>query len=518
MATKKRGGSGSNLGLIITLVFFVLSTIILGVTTYLGYSELETKEAAKKKAVDDLATRDKERNWFRAQINIARQYMGEPSAKGLEAKEIMRLKSEIDSDVYQDMRGQADAEEFKGLLAKLSKTMPWDAKSQEVPTKTYQTLLVERDAAYVALQKQLANEKKQREDAEARAAEARKEADTNKTEFAAQLKALKEQATKDLVTDRQAIEDLRKLANAENTSKGNAQLAAKAADDLVKKLERDKQQLQDKVKAAQEELRRVKDDRDEYKDKYVALKERTGADDKTVEAKLLDRASVEELATWRKNFRIVDIDRTGRSVYINLGSSDNVQPQLTFSIHEMGSDNKLKAVPKGTVEVVAVVGPHLSRARVTSVKDEARDPILKGDHLFRAKWDPIRKSRIAIAGLVDLDDDRTDRTDHFARLLKRQNVEIDAMIDARDEKAPKLVTSGSGITNRTDYLVIADTLDEVNHPRARDRAYIDAFEALKKQMREKAAANAVPIISFKKYRDMIGYRPAKVLSSPSSRR
>jgi len=516
MATKKRGGGGgSNLGLIITLVFFVLSTIILGVTTYLGYSELDSKESKVKKAVAELETRTKERNWIRAKENILRQYINEPSGKGLETKEIMRIKGEIDGGVFPDMAGQADAEDFKGLLIKLNKTMPWDAKTQDVPAKTYLTLINERDAAYTAVGKQLANEKAQREAAEARADAARKEADANKAEYAAQIKMLKEQSATELVKDRKEIERLRLLANEENKGKGTAQLAANTAADTIRKLETDKGKLQGKIAELTTEVKRTKEDRDEYKDKYVTLKEKSGADDRVVEAKLLDKVAADELQTWRKNFKVVDIDRTGKSVYINLGSSDNVQPQLTFSIHEKGADGKLKAVPKGTLEVVAVSGPHLSRARVTSIRDETKDPILKGDYLFRAKWDPSRRSRVAIAGLVDLDDDHTDRTEQFVRLLKRQNVDIDAMVNARDDKAPKL--EGTGITNRTDYLVIADSLDDVNHPKARDRAYKDAYEALLKQLREKASANAVPVISLKKYRDMIGYRPARVLTAPASK-
>jgi flagellar basal body-associated protein FliL len=46
---KKKDGSGSNLGLIITLVFFVLSTVILGVTTYMGFSAQDEKDKAVAK-------------------------------------------------------------------------------------------------------------------------------------------------------------------------------------------------------------------------------------------------------------------------------------------------------------------------------------------------------------------------------------------------------------------------------------------------------------------------------------
>ena len=46
MAVKKRG-STSNVGLITTLIFFVLATVGLGVTTYLGFADQTEKEKAK---------------------------------------------------------------------------------------------------------------------------------------------------------------------------------------------------------------------------------------------------------------------------------------------------------------------------------------------------------------------------------------------------------------------------------------------------------------------------------------
>ena len=49
MATNKKGG-GSSIVLILFLVFFVLSTLILGITTYLAYSEQEKMLGTQKKA------------------------------------------------------------------------------------------------------------------------------------------------------------------------------------------------------------------------------------------------------------------------------------------------------------------------------------------------------------------------------------------------------------------------------------------------------------------------------------
>jgi hypothetical protein len=211
----------------------------------------------------------------------------------------------------------------------------------------------------------------------------------------------------------------------------------------------------------------------------------------------------------------VQMDRKGTMPYINLGRADGLQPQVTFSIHSVGLDGRLSQTPKGALEVVRVISDHLSQARITSVKDSKADPIIRGDRLFNATWDPNKKRRIALAGLADLGGDGTDNTEDFRRLLRRQNVELDAYIDTKDDKAPKLV--GKGISSNTDYLVLADGLEAVNHPQAKNPAYKAAFDRLSTDLRSKAATSGVTVVSLRKYLDMIGYRAPKVVSSGTGR-
>src|SRR5690606_9524920 len=116
---------------------------------------------------------------------------------------------------------------------------------------------------------------------------------------------------------------------------------------------------------------------------------------------VLDARSAQLLREWKRDWHIVDLDRRGTMPYINLGTVDGLTPQVTFSIHSLGADGRLNPIPKGTIEVVRVIGSHLAQARVTSVRDANKDPILKGDKLFNPTWDPSRKKHVAIAGLAD---------------------------------------------------------------------------------------------------------------------
>ena len=96
MASKKRDAGGSNFGLIITLVFFVLSTVILGVTTYLSYAELEKKEKDKAEAEGKTKTAQSEHDWYRFKSNILGTYTSDIPPVGRTAAELALEKKQLD--------------------------------------------------------------------------------------------------------------------------------------------------------------------------------------------------------------------------------------------------------------------------------------------------------------------------------------------------------------------------------------------------------------------------------------
>src|SRR5205823_2937275 len=82
------------------------------------------------------------------------------------------------------------------------------------------------------------------------------------------------------------------------------------------------------------------------------------------------------------DWKIVEMDRSGKAPFINLGSADGVHTGLTFSIHGRGPDGRPVLASKGTLELIDVVNDHLSQTQVVSVKDALKDPILPGDFLY----------------------------------------------------------------------------------------------------------------------------------------
>ena len=205
---------------------------------------------------------------------------------------------------------------------------------------------------------------------------------------------------------------------------------------------------------------------------------------------------------WRTDWRVVGMDRFGKMVYLNLGSADHVQPQQTFSVHGRDVGGKPLEESKGSIEVVNILSDHMSQARVTSLKDANRDPILTGDLLYHPTWSPTLKKHVAIAGIIDLTGDGRDSLPEFLRNLERQNVVVDAYLDLRN-----LTVKGRGININTQYLILGDG-PEVFSDRT-EKTNKDFVEKLSKGMgdlQEQATKFGVPTIGLRRYLEQIGYR------------
>jgi hypothetical protein len=519
MATKKQGG-GSNTGLIVTLVFFVLTTVILGVTTYTGYSEQEANTKKVKDAEAKATTMTKERNYHRATARILRAYMGFPEAKG-DAKDTARIKEQLDKGTYPDASGVPEANEFRTFLGNLGKAMPWNPAApdnHESPTITYEMRLQARDKDIEALKTQLAAAKARADDAEAKRAEAAAALAAAKKNFKAEVDKVTADAEKAREKDRMAIADLTAELNKANEAKNSFRDSDAALKLQLAKLTQEAKKLKDEVSEVKKERERAKGERDEIAKAFALLQEKTGKSAEEIEAKVLDDDALSLLRNWdlkRKDWRIVAMDRTGQQPYINLGWADNLHPQMTFSIHKLGPDGRLASISKGTLEVVRVIGPHQAQCRLTSMSskaDRARDPIVKGDYLFNPVWDPSQKRRVVLAGLADMNNEGTDSTKAFRELLKRQNVDLGGWIDVSDDKAPPKL-EGEGVNRKTDYLIIGDNLDDVHHKRTSDKEFKEAFSRIVTEQREKAKADAIPVITLRRYLQMVGYVPPRVEKS-----
>jgi hypothetical protein len=207
--------------------------------------------------------------------------------------------------------------------------------------------------------------------------------------------------------------------------------------------------------------------------------------------------------------RIVKLDRNGTDAWIDIGSADGVKPPLPFSIMGVGPNGRANEVRKGAVEVVRVLGPRTSQARITEVADPGRNPIMEGDQLFNPAWSPNMRMHVALAGVIDLTGDGRDDSAEFVRNLERQGTVVDAYLDLKD-----LTIKGNGINRQTDYLVLGEApsfegnqaLREGDPTVERKKAVIQKTTDMQKE----AVNEGIAIVPLRRFLGMIGYRLPRV--------
>ncbi|HET6575545.1 MAG TPA: hypothetical protein VFG68_18220 [Fimbriiglobus sp.] len=428
--------------LVVALVFFVLTTLTLGVLTYMAYDQLSAEKDKSKKAESDAAAAKSQTAEEQARVLFYKTLIG----TGTQA-EFDNLKNGGKADVgkqeFDTFRG-AMANRLNGLELKAAKehfvgtgknlklspqqvvSWNWTAALENPP----QTPMI--DAVANAYARQML---------------AAVQLDTE-TKSLAQAKATYLDA----------------LKRAQEAEAGFKKLSADFPDQVAK-VEKAANELVQATRAtfAGDTSKYTKD----MKDRAEAM-EMAGIKLREMQAKAaglqvrVDKA--EEQATNTQDPYQYDrphgkiTRKSGNIVDIDLGSADNVRQGLTFSVFSgetptvgfskrmrprvgpngrpvmQGNRPVMDIQPKGTIEVVSVLGPHLSQARITSNPDPLRDALMMTDVLYNPAWQKGAAEHVALFGVFDMDADGTDDVKRVVADLTRMGIVVDAYFDLETRK------------------------------------------------------------------------------------
>src|SRR5262245_5696134 len=493
----KGGSDGSpNTVLIIFLVFFVLATIGLGVTTYVGFDGqnqlTQDKQAAEKKAKEQEANAD----WFKFQAYVGRMAGGE-KLNDEDQKAFAVLKDRYDKNSLASAGDPRKEDGIKAMNTLLQhQQLKFNSKDNNF-TLPYPDLV---KAITKDLDTTKANLTKTQDDLKT---------EQGKTEELTQNLAKAQETFKKTLDQYQAAAkaDLEKKLNfKENVSQRVAELGRENEDLQAK--------IADMTEAHTKEVTRL-------------TKKITSLQANVDKLQFAQASAVNFFDNDQPKGKISLIDRDGTMPFINLGSADNLKTGITFSVYGVGVDGKPIAYDivnregktvigadgkperegKATVEVLAVLGPHNSQVKVTSVRDPSHDPILRGDLLYNPGWSPNQQQHVAITGLIDLAGEGRDELNEFLRMLEKSNIAVDAYYDLRE-----MTVKGPGITRKTDYLILGDIPEyggataKEDDPRVRRRLEVE--DQMHKMQRE-AAENGVTMVSLRKCLMLSGYRVAR---------
>jgi hypothetical protein len=534
---KKRDSSKPSPVLVIFLVFFILLSIGLGIWGYYGYAGQErlqtTAKEEKKKTQEEKDIKD----YHLFMESEARMAIGspgnpkEPVVDPDDAVFVAQTREEFLKDGSKYSAGSYG--KYYEPMKKLLNAFKTDLGSYDEAGKKYPT-------TYRALVAKLQADLK-----------------TNEAQLATTQSDLK--AANDKFETLQANQDKYWKSALADIKKGNA--AALASSSARTKAMEEQFALNQKLNQDFDDFKRQAAEKEEATSrrisKLIKALEKTGDKaDFTAAPNAADKAGAEQplhalildvsqgKPLWDRPLgKLTRVDLPARQAYINLGSANDMKPEVTFSIFAAGPTGRAERTLKGTIEVIRVLDAHSSLARITCVYDaEGREIVLgdatrsqpiretenalkEGDLLFNAFFG----AHVAVAGNIRFGGQVSDSPAEqmrilasFVHFLNQQGISVDAYLDLNDGQI------NGTITSRTRYLIRGDDVVDPNKPAEFKRKPAKDDEAEEKKdeapktdglpdrfklindaaakMRREAADKGLFVISVENFLNVVGYR------------
>ncbi len=493
----KKAVKETSTALIFATVFFVLTTIAFGVMWYMEFSERDAGKAAVESAKKDVTAARGEATDAKLDSQVVKLYFGvddEDDRKAVtgwgdkEKKRAAEAMKKFKQAVVEKV-GKGDASKLPAELALWEVTdagLPGELPRQS-PLAILGDLSTGRDAAVAKEEKTSALYTAAIGTMKA-TSDALDKAEKNYTTIAAALPA--DFKTK-LDAEIKKYEDRKnQYIKAENDTREEVNTLT----DKIGGLERDKKKLDEQVKTLQEQV-------------GVQMQKLQVQVQKT-EAFINDQPQGKILRRLPEGI-----------IEINIGADALVRPGLTFTVlpndfPEKGRQSRMRVVrvqdehgnyknaerfiEKATIEVIEVVGPKLSRCRITQEFDPIRDGVAPGDLIYNAAWRKGSADHIALIGIFDVNGDGSDDIESVIRDLTHMGIPVDAYFDLKTRKWV------GQITEQTRYVIegwypIQGGMDPNRDEKTK---LIGDMSAAVKVVREKGVAT----VNFRDFFPRMGYR------------
>lgn len=223
----------------------------------------------------------------------------------------------------------------------------------------------------------------------------------------------------------------------------------KAMDDLSTNLRDEKKRSLEKENQLKGELGEAIKESENVNNQYKDFRAKSDSDISLVKNSLASVTSENEKMKIKINGyerevfdrpdgTIVKVASRLKSVFIDLGFEDGLPQNETFSIYDQDVINFDKGKHKAKIEVTRIY-PYRAEARIT--EEDPTNPILSGDHVLTATWDPGNKVKFAVAGAFHLDGDIFDDRDKLIKMIERNGGEVVATHDSEGTITGKIDAS-----------------------------------------------------------------------------
>ncbi|MCA9090081.1 MAG: hypothetical protein KDA90_15780 [Planctomycetaceae bacterium] len=237
-------------------------------------------------------------------------------------------------------------------------------------------------------------------------------------------------------------------------------------------------QLQDKV-VQQNEVLRSKDDEiakvsGQYRQTLVEKEQVLDELDRVRQAKdeeisLLEKQitelrrrldELEQVSFEVPDGKIVRVNTSTGTVWINLGSEDGLREQVSFSVYIQKHDGMARGKEdvKAKIEVAKIRGPHLSEARIIS--EDFNRPIQEDDPIYTPLWTPGVREFFAFVGNIDINGDGVSDRALLHDIMANANAEIELEVNDQGERMP----ADGKLSANTKFLVMGEMPDPSSVP------------------------------------------------------
>jgi len=413
----------------IALIIFVILTFGLAISTYMFFKKSAENQLlvdAAQKERNDATTKALDADRYRA--SLVREVLGLPEEAGIE--EIHRQKKDQIDDVFGKFLDEPT----------YVKAVEWLTSSVKDKNKEMAALAAQKDQ-YDAEKKKLAEEKdKEIQQLQADKKMSQSELDDLRKKYDAYEQESTEQKNK-LIAEREAAdaESKRLKLLGEEIAKGYQYVSVERrkrwpadADDAGKE--------KDAAEGGRDE-RRVTLLLDEMreKDKAIARLNQVVAQLRVADSALQNTvlaATPKDDRVDGFDGRVLSVNELDRTVLISVGSTTGIRTGLIFNVYDPSDPQPQLNSRKGVVEVVAVEGGSLVRARVR--KDTTRDPILPGDAVATSLWTPGSALEVVLVGVPQFGGDAAADAERFKRIVER----IGGTVETTVSPATTLVVDG----------------------------------------------------------------------------
>lgn len=441
-----KSSNEAKLPVIIALVFFILATLGVGIFAYTLTEDVATEKAKAKTALDDAESAKKTMTRAQEELLLYKLVLGSKDPadtaavqSGLQDAAGFREKH---TKLMQDITGRVEAAKRNevnkapgvggaglNLVDTVVYKWDWPANQQNPPLPAES--IIDASVRNVA-QRELA---KRKSDAEVKlmqdSVKSLNDVITQFNEAKAQLERLNKQYPDDVKKEvAKAIEQFDGFKTQfQNVSGQYRKDTDKQNEDIV---------------ARDLAIKRAQADNERFRTAVDKLNEQLDAG---IDPFQFDKPKGSIIRRYSEN--LVDVD---------IGSADNLRAGQTFSIfpsdtpsrgmqgrmrkaRDLDGKDYLRPVPKGTIEVVDILGANLAQCRITTEDSTVRDRLLAGDLLYNAVWNKGASEHIVLFGIFDIDGDGRDDIQTIVKNLSKVGVAVDGYYDLAKMKWEGEITS-----------------------------------------------------------------------------